>query len=193
VLVLDAIAGRVEADAIRNSGAYDIASQAWKLRRRRRGGGTPMLELPLIERYAAFVQYRASVWLNARLDEYREFRVRVVAPPALRATTRPGDVWSSRPNPGMTGWRRRDVLTVHVPLDWHISIERARAALLQKTFVISARTDRRGQMLQILTHGGEKLYYLGSIAGATPYRPFRSAIPLAPSRWFRARQEYRIG
>jgi hypothetical protein len=65
LLVLDAIAGRVSHRRILGRRrAFAIAYRASNRRSSQCGKERPALELPLAERYAAFVRHRALLWLS---------------------------------------------------------------------------------------------------------------------------------
>jgi hypothetical protein len=190
LLVFDAIAGRTSTrNILWRRRAYAIASKASLRRSSRRRGRTPALELPLVERYAAFVRHRATLWLSRLLPAGTDFDVRVVPPRALCATTRSSELWSWRDRPGLSPRARYRTLTVHVPLDWHVSVEQAHSTV---AFFIDARADRRGQLLQSLHGEVQKVYYLDRMEWTTPIEAVDSANPVSPRRWQRANGPCRV-
>jgi hypothetical protein len=193
LLVLDAIAGRVNHHRILwRRRPHAIATQAFVRRSRRRPGATPPLELPVAERYAAFVQHRASLLLSRLLAARTEFDVRVVHPRGLRGSIRSSDVWSWRQRPGFSPPARYRLPTVHVPFDWQVSVEQENATALQSSFVIEARSDRRGEMLHWLHCEVKKAHYVDYIDWTARIEAVDSANPVTARRWQRARGACRV-
>jgi hypothetical protein len=193
LLVFDAIAGRVSSRRILwRRRAYPIAACAETRRYHRRRGPRPSLEQPLLERYANFVRHRASLWLHSILPNTAHVEVLVVPPPTLHP--RPlGSPWSWRQRPGYTRARRGWGVQVHVPFDWCVSVERPFASLLETAFIVDARADRRGQMIQCLPCTVTTVNpYLHRFEWSERTEQLDSAEPIAARRWTRARRSCHI-
>jgi hypothetical protein len=152
LLVLDAIAGRVSRHRIlgrKRPCGYARSAQRRTLDRAMRRS-KDVLEHPLVERYADFVRQRAAYWLDRLLPAGVEFNVLVVLPPGVpRRPRQPSGVWSHRRWSGVTNsWR--GCLTVHVPIDWCLAVERRHMDHATSSFIIEARTDRRGTLVKRL-------------------------------------------
>jgi len=192
VLVLDAIAGRASPRRILwRRRPYAIAVRSFDRRYcRRLRRATLALELPLAERYATFVQHRAVLWFRTLLPASAYFDIRVVRPRAVPAPVRPSTVWSWRQRPGISApGERYRTLTIHIPFDWHQSVEQANSTALLTRFVVQARTDRTGTMLQSLYGEVQKLPWNREyIDWTTRIEAVDSEAPVPPRRWYRARK-----
>jgi hypothetical protein len=152
LLVLDAIAGRVSPHRIlgrKRPCGYARSAQRRTLDRARRRS-MDMLEQSVVERYADFVRQRAAYWLDRLLPAGVEFNVLVVPPPGVPCRPRQrSTVWSHRRWSGVTNsWR--GCLTVTVPIDWCLTVERPHMNGATASFIIEARTDRRGALVKRL-------------------------------------------
>jgi hypothetical protein len=192
LLIFDAITGRSSPRRILGRRrAYPIAALAAARRHSRRRGPRLSLEEPLAERYAKFVRHRASIWLERLLPAGTYFEVVIVPPPSLDIQPQSDDVWAWQQRPGysMKYWGRW-ALEVRVPFDWHVAVEKAHGVRLQQGFIIDAREDRRGQMIQRLEidcmYGPSRYTWMKTI------RQVDSPDPVAPRRWQRARGACRI-
>jgi hypothetical protein len=187
LLVLDALTGRITTRSILwRRRAFQIATDSALRKSSRRPGSTPALEQSLVERYARFVRHRAELVLTRLLPADSKFEVRVVPPPGLPVTLRPHGLWSWRRRPGIRvgGWR--DPLSIHVPFDWVLTVERPHADLLQTDFILESRVDRRGRMINRLQRVGNRPYSGTQWAWTTAIDPFDSTTPVSPRRWQRA-------
>jgi hypothetical protein len=194
LLVLDAIAGRVSPNRIlgrkRPCGYARSAQRRMVDRATRRS--KDVLEQPLVERYAGFVRQRAAYWLDRLLPAGVEFNVLVVPPPGVPPCPRlPSSVWSHRRWSGATNsWR--GCLTVHVPIDWCLTVERLHMNGATGSFMIEARTDRRSTLVKRLSQVHvDRLYYR-----TTDWRAVVEALdlgsPAYPRRWQRASRPPRV-
>jgi hypothetical protein len=195
LLVFDAVTRRISPrNILWRRRAYAIADRAWDRRFSRRRESTPALEQSLAERYARFVRHRASLWLSGLLPANSNFEVRVVAPPGVRPIPRSSELWSWRLRPGVTSRARSRPMTFHVPLDWHVVVEQAHAAALHSAFIVDARTDRRGRMIQsvqvAVTYPSACWPY---VECTTQTVAIDSATPVSPKRWQRAKSPCRLG
>jgi hypothetical protein len=193
LLVFDAVTGRVGSrNILWRRRAYAIADRASDRRQSRRRGPTPALKQSLVERYARFVRHRASLLLCELLPARTRFEVRVIPPEQLRPTIRQSELWSWRNRPGVTPRSRYHVMTVHVPFDWHVAVEQAHASALQSAFVIDARSDRRGRMIQMLQAEVVHTAYWPDVECTTRIEAIDAADSVTSKRWQRARMPCRI-
>jgi hypothetical protein len=188
LLIFDAITGRASTRRILwRRRAYPIAARAAARRRCRRPGPPPSLEQSLLERYANFVRHRASLWLDRLLPTGTHFEVVVIPPPSVDVKRPSADVWAWQQRPGYSlKYWGGTVLEVRVPFDWHASVEKAHGLQLQTGFIIDAREDRRGQMIQRLeidcVYGASRYTWMKTIYAVD------STDLVSPLRWRRARR-----
>jgi hypothetical protein len=191
LLVFDAITGRASHHRIRwRRRAYPIAARAAARRDCRRPGPRPPLDQPLLERYANFVRHRASLWLDRLSPAGTHFEVLVIPPLAVRPGLLEGP-WSSRQRPGYSLSYRGVELQVHIPFDWCLSVERPFGSrMLETGFILEARADRRGQMLQRLDCEVTRVSsYVCRRAWARRIDAIDCGEPVPSRRWQRARRQ----
>jgi hypothetical protein len=191
--VFDAVTGRVGSRGILwRRGAYHIARRVELLKICRQPGPRTSLEEPLLERYANYVRHRALLWLDRLLPAGTTFDVEVIPPPELQPRPMRGP-WSWRVRPGYSLNRWGMNLTMHVPLDWCVSVEEPLARSMETGFICDARADRRGRMVRRLHCKVLSSSYGNRGEWSLQTEDLDSGEAVPPRRWPRAKRSCRIG